>query len=239
MDGIVVDKIKELTDQARELKEVKGEKYSPVQLSRVYSDPRPKSITVKSLTGIIDYLETNIDDLDMKELLIHVVDHKNVYVYTNVHGEKNDRHIVMTAELDGLEPFPFERYLGQETFIIKCRSMFVPTDDMAAIIKYTAKIDTEAVVRTEDDGISQNVNIKKGVSGVKTERESIPSLVKLKPFRTFPEVDQPESEFLFRMDSGDGSAKCALFDADGGAWKNEARKNIADFFSSCGVAVIA
>jgi len=50
--------------------------------------------------------------------------------------------------------------------------------------------------------------------------------VKLKPYRTFNEVEQPESEFLLRLSDG---AQVALYEADGGAWKLTARRNIADY----------
>lgn len=239
MTGEVVDRIKELTDQARELKTVDGKSYSPVSLKRVYSDPRPAKIIVRSLQGIKDYLDNNIDELVMKLLLIHIVDHKTVKVLTSVYGEENERHIVIAAELEELERFPFSDFIGQERFIIKLKSMFCKTDDQESIIRYTAKIDSSSVIIAEDDGIGQNINVKKTLSGVKTERESVPSLVKLKPFRTFTEIEQPESEFLFRMKTIEEKTSCALFDADGGAWKNEARKNIAGFFENFGVAVIS
>lgn len=51
-------------------------------------------------------------------------------------------------------------------------------------------------------------------------------IVRLTPFRTFSNVEQPASDFLFRIKEG-GTA--ALFEADGGAWENEARRNIAMF----------
>lgn len=40
---------------------------------------------------------------------------------------------------------------------------------------------------------------------------------------------QPESEFIFRMKSDDRSVFCALFEADGGAWKNEAMQSIKQY----------
>jgi len=232
MEGKAVEEIRDLAIKSMELKEVDGNMYSPFDLKRVYSDPRPAAVKVKSLSGILDFLESNVDGLEMNDLILHVVDHTEVRLLTKIHGERNERHTVMIAELDGLEQFPFERFIDQEKFIIKARSMFCPTTDMDSILRYTAKIDTEAKVITSDDGITQNVNIKKGVSGVRTEREDIPSLVKLRPYRTFPEAEQPESEFLFRMRSGDGSAECALYDADGGAWRNSARANIRAFFEA-------
>jgi hypothetical protein len=239
MEGEAVKKIFDLTIKAMELKEVEGKKYSPISLHRVYSDPRPAKIIVKSLQGIKDYLNNNVDDLDMGKLMIHIVDHKTVHVLTDIHGEDNERNTVISAILEDVDRFPFSDFIGQERFIIKLKSMFVESEDQKSIIRYTAKIDAESRVITEDDGITQNVNVKLGASGVKTERDSIPSLVKLKPFRTFTEINQPESEFLFRMSTSDGKAQCALFDADGGAWKNEARKNISDFFENFGVAVIS
>ena len=53
--------------------------------------------------------------------------------------------------------------------------------------------------------------------------------VQLRPFRTFLEVEQPESEFLLRVDADKG---IGLFEADGGVWKLEAKRNIADYFAS-------
>lgn len=48
------------------------------------------------------------------------------------------------------------------------------------------------------------------------------------PFRTFLEVEQPESEFLLRVDAEKG---IGLFEADGGIWKLEAKRNIAEYFA--------
>lgn len=66
-----------------------------------------------------------------------------------------------------------------------------------------------------------------GLSGKETAL--VPNPVKLRPYRTFTEVEQPESEFVFRMKNYDGSVGCAIFEADGGAWKNRAMKNIKEY----------
>lgn len=50
-----------------------------------------------------------------------------------------------------------------------------------------------------------------------------------RPFCTFLEVEQPESEFLLRVDPDEG---IGFFEADGGIWKLEAKKNIADYFKA-------
>ena len=52
----------------------------------------------------------------------------------------------------------------------------------------------------------------------------VPNPVTLMPRRTFFEIEQPASPFIFRMQSG---PTCALFEADGGAWQQEAMQRIA------------
>lgn len=237
MNGESVNQIKELAIRSMDLKEVNGNQYSPETLVRVFSDPRPVAILVKSLTGIIDFLEANIDELDMDSLILHVVDCATVRVITKIHGERNERHSVICADLDIVKTFPFGQFMDQETFIIKCRSMFVPTDDMDRILKYTSKIDASASIKTEDDGVTQIARIKKGASGVIAENEALPVIIKLRPYRTFPDVEQPESEFLFRMNASDDSITCALFESDGGNWRNTARKNIAGYFELLEVTI--
>ena len=237
MNDEAVKSIEELTIKSMELKTVKDDQYSPVALHRVYSDPRPEPVGIKSLTGIMDFLESNVDKMDTSRLMLHIVDHTKVRIITDVCGESNKRNTVLVADLDGLTPFPFERFMDQETFIIKLRSMFGSTEDLESIIKYTSKIDDESAIRTEDDGITQNINMKKGLTGVKTERDTVPSLVTLRPYRTFPEAEQPKSEFLFRMKSIEGIVTCALFDADGGAWRNQARLNIAAYFEASDIKI--
>ena len=51
--------------------------------------------------------------------------------------------------------------------------------------------------------------------------------MELKPFRTFLEVAQPESEFILRVND---KGNIGLFEADGGVWKLEAKRNIAAYF---------
>lgn len=53
-----------------------------------------------------------------------------------------------------------------------------------------------------------------------------PNPIALRPYRTFNEVEQPESEFIFRLHEG---MTVGLFEGDGGQWRNEAIWNIAEF----------
>lgn len=81
------------------------------------------------------------------------------------------------------------------------------------------------IVSTNDNGVTQTVEARQGVA--LNALIEIKPRVMLRPFRTFLEVEQPESEFLLRVDPDEG---IGFFEADGGIWKLEAKKNIADYF---------
>lgn len=122
--------------------------------------------------------------------------------------------------------FDFGRWIDSENFIIKLQSCFEKNKDRDVMLKIVGNIKEENVNTFGDDGVSQSVVAKTGVATVADV--IVPNPVVLKPFRTFIEVDQPESEFIFRMQNG---PKCALFEADGGAWKLTAMKRIKSYLS--------
>ena len=94
----------------------------------------------------------------------------------------------------------------------------------AAIISSAVNQRSGSSVETSDDGITQKVTTEKGMS-LNSSIMSTP-IRELAPFRTFNEVRQPKSEFLFRIRDN----QFALFEADGGAWQKEAKENIREFF---------
>lgn len=82
-------------------------------------------------------------------------------------------------------------------------------------------------VSTNDNGVTQTVEARQGVA--LNALVEVKPRVLLRPFRTFLEVEQPESEFLLRVHPEEG---IGFFEADGGIWKLEAKKNIADYFNT-------
>jgi len=62
--------------------------------------------------------------------------------------------------------------------------------------------------------------------------ETVRPRVSLAPFRTFLEVEQPESEFLLRVSGAtDGQPpQIGIIEAAGGVWKLKAKQNIATYF---------
>ena len=68
--------------------------------------------------------------------------------------------------------------------------------------------------------------------GVATKAAAIvPNPVELIPYRTFQEVGQPASKFVFRIGENNDIPIFKLIEAEGGIWKNEAVSNIKRYLT--------
>ncbi|WP_339148375.1 hypothetical protein [Sutcliffiella sp. BMC8] len=178
------------------------------------------SILVRSLSGLVEYLQSDFDTED--PLMIHVVSPTEVVVFDTLNRDFNRNVLIKATAM--IPAISFDRWYDAEDFNIKLQSVFVKNEDRDVMLKVVGNIKEEAVNTVGDDGVSQSVVAKTGVASV--GNVLVPNPVLLKPYRTFVEVDQPASDFIFRMKSG---PSCALFEADGGAWKVQAMKNIKEY----------
>lgn len=213
--------------------EIDGRHYTARELQPVIYEPRPAVLQVATLTGFSDYVKANHDKVELDKAVVIVRSHTEVVLATELWGEKYERSYLIAAKVDtGLKVYPFEQYLPVEGFVIAIRSMFEPTDDAERLISYVSRIKGGKTFGLDDDGISQSATVQSGVSGALQEKETAPIIVKLRPYRTFRDITQTESEFLFRLklvDADAGVVGCALFEADGGRWRNEAILAVAAY----------
>lgn len=195
--------------------------FSKVPLKRV-EFPKTETLQVSNLTSIIDFLKTNIDNV-LEKILIQVVSPSEVRLLTRINQDRcRDEILRATAILpDNLR---YDSFIDTERFNIMLQAGFADKGDKALVLKFTGLIRDEAVKETGDTGVSQKVTIKTGVASV--GEAEVPNPVSLAPYRTFPEIEQVESKFIFRMQEG---PKAAIFEADGGAWKNKAMRRIKEF----------
>lgn len=105
------------------------------------------------------------------------------------------------------------------------RELFIPNEGTAYLLDLLSRMTDENSVSTKDNGVTQTVEARQGVA--LNALVEVKPRIQLQPFRTFLEVPQPESEFLLRVDPNEG---IGFFEADGGVWKLEAKRNIADYF---------
>lgn len=110
--------------------------------------------------------------------------------------------------------------------MIETQANFVKTADLELLLKAAGNIDKKNELAYSDDGVSQVASMTVGVA---TKADVIvPNPVRLTPFRTFQEVAQPSSDFVFRIGNGE-KPTFKLVEAENGIWKNDAIESIKQF----------
>ena len=203
---------------------VNGDMYSDKELHRIDTYyPKATCLNVHTLTSLLDYIRSEIDDMKGK-MIVAVESPTCVRLYSMLDSNR-DREYMMKAEAL-LPEFKFGQFIEQESFCIGLQSKFVSNEDRELLLKFAGTVEAGTVAQYGDDGVTQKATIKTGLA---SKGEAIlPNPVKLIPYRTFLEVEQPESEFIFRMREGRG-VECAIFEADGGAWKMKAMYAIKEY----------
>lgn len=203
--------------------------YSDKPLSRLqkHIPMVDKAINMSTLTSLVDYIKANIDTMAEK-MVVHVVDPETVELYSMLNEERDREKMAVVKAM--VPDFRFNSFMDQESFCINLQSKFIddPASDKALILKFSGTVEAGTVSEYGDDGVTQKATVKTGIA---SKGEAIvPNPVRLRPYRTFLEVEQPASDFIFRMkqDKYDG-VNCAIFEADGGAWKMAATKAIKDY----------
>lgn len=199
-----------------------GFNWTKDQLHKLPEDA-PAAFNTKSLASIVDLINKEHSHNSLNDLIIHVESPTKVSVHTVLRGHLDRFNLyVATAELPRVT---LDSYLDLEAMNILLKSAFIQNETRDLLIKALSQVVEDAIKTSADDGMSQEVTVKTGIKTL--ARMEMPTIVKLAPYRTFVEVEQPEGEFLLRLRKG---PEAALFEADGGAWKMAARKNIQNYF---------
>lgn len=235
-NGMAIQSAK--TEAANAIVEIDGFKYYWDRNNYCYrqfknplpdDEPFPNQLGFFTLDGLIDYVENNVERIIPEtgaKLILQVVDHKNVRLLSHPDKHSKERHIIVSCEAH-VPQIVFERYMDVERFNTMLLSTFIDTAPRGEVFKVVKSMTKEQKLNTSDDGVSQVITVKQGVSLASNIQFQNP--VPLMPMRTFAEVKQPESNFTLRVN---GDSEVALFEADGGAWKNEAVASIRDYLRS-------
>lgn len=226
-----IDRILELSEPA--VKDIGGDKYCDRVLRRIPRELTAAPLKVHTLTAVQDYIASGADecaeneDAIQRRFVVHVADFDQVYLYRELNSDKA-RECLLEAEI-AVPSFPFGRWMDMETFIINMQTHFAPSENRDALIRLVGTVTADEGVTLADDGMTQKVTARTGILLVK--QVDVPNPVMLAPFRTFGEIEQPESPFVFRVRK-EGDAICAaLFAADGDGWKRETILRIRDWFT--------
>ena len=192
-------------------------------------------LALNQLTGLLDWIShEGIKIQDKKDfLMVQVVSPTEVRVIGRVNNQgSRSVYVDVNAVVDNI---PFGRFLDQEDMVILLQSQFVHDeeqqtekgiDDRDILLQVVSNLRSDEVQQQTDDGVSQTVQINSGVASVSTVK--VPNPVTLIPYRTFQEIEQPASKFIFRMHEGMTSA---LFEADNSQWKVEVKHRIKAFLN--------
>lgn len=202
----------------------------------------PKPIGLSTLTGLKDYLDGNVDAVEKAKLMLHVISPTSVVLIQALDDEDLEyrRKMYASATSQATE-FQFGRWFEYDEFVVALLTQFqdLPLADApegytgetprALLLKFLGTITESVVQERDDDGVSQRVAVRQGIT--RKEQATVPSPLALRPFRTFIEVDQPEGLFVLRMrSSGEGESgkpEMSLYNADGGLWKVRAIQSVA------------
>jgi hypothetical protein len=202
-----------------------GKTYCTKNLVRYDKEEMAEPLKAASLTALVDYVKNSQHELREK-MLIQIVGPEKVKLISSLTKERN-RECLFESNVNS-NGFIFNQYYDQEDFIINMQAAFQETEDLKILLQVAGNVENNATANYGDDGVSQKTTIKKGIAS-KVD-VVVPNPVKLAPFRTFLEVQQPESEFIFRIGEGrNGEPNFKLVSADGGLWKYDAVESIKDY----------
>lgn len=210
---------------------IEGREYVTREVFDPPAEPTVRTLTVHTLTGMIDFLTDAQPRITEDTLLLHVVSPTEVHLCGLPSGREKVRNLYCAASAVVGGKFPFERFLDPETFVVNLQSQFVNTETTESILAIIGNLSDATVKTNVDDGVSQSVTIKVGIA--REANTEVKNPVELQPFRTFAEIEQPASQYILRLKRGQGNElpTVALFEVVDNRWQLEAIKAIKDFLT--------
>lgn len=209
-----------------------GRKFIDKQMTALPRDITASPLETETLTSIVDYIKSKTDNASMdpnRKFIIHIAGYNSVELYKELNEDKKRDNLISASFKES--NFPYGRFMPIENFIINLQSMFLQDDNTKSLLEFVGSVKNDSSAEQNDDGVSQRITVKSGISLAKFAK--VPNPVYLRPFRTFSEIEQPKSAFVFRIRKDDvQGVTAALFEADGSKWKHDAIAEISDYFKS-------
>ena len=203
-----------------------GHQFCSANLREVRAEvPSPVRYSVDTLEALVKLIRT--EGVAQAPLLYVRVDSARRVMVDTTYTHKEYAEFSRLPLYEAVSDVPsisVNQSISQEKAIVELQSLYAVTEDRDYLLALLSRIDVNQGVSSVDNGISQEVSVRTGA--VLKEQQIVQPIVHLQPYRTFLEVEQPASDFLLRLDK-DG--RPALYEADGGAWKLEAKRNIAAY----------
>ena len=216
-----------------QIEEISGETYI-IDKDGAYTQVKPdiecpEILSLNSLEALVWLVKREalvMYDLKKAPLFITVTKHNSVDVFCAPDPDarcfRTFLYTVNASDIPGWEP---KMALAFDEAAVALQTRFAPGGDLEYTLALLSQITTGAKVTYSDNGIATSIVTQRGVS--LQQNQTIRPIVKLRPYRTFQEVEQPEGLFLIRINE----RGITFTEADGGMWKLTARKTVADYLS--------
>jgi len=207
-----------------EFHDIDGVKYVDGRIERV-DIPESVTLHVDTLNGLLSIATAEFLPQYANNLLIHVVGPSRVDLVTKLDPVRKSRDTLAVAVCPSRDP-EFQRWRELQDMIIFLATQFVDDDNRQKLIDLIGNVRDEKITTAVDDGISQVVTVKSGVARV--NQVKVDPIITLAPVRSFPEVQQATSQFLFRMRQREEGElpQCVLVECEGTGWKLESMGHI-------------
>lgn len=208
-----------------EVVEICGKTYARGNLSRYDKPAYADAVKASTLTALVDYIGSCAAEF-RGNMLVHIVNPTKVRLISTLDAER-ERETLFETNAETSE-FQFDRWYNQEDFMINLQANFETNDDLELVMKVAGNIERKNNQTFSDDGRTQTATMNVGIAS--KADVIVPNPVELVPYRTFQEVAQPASKFVFRI--GDKEVPAfKIVEAEGGIWRNEAVSNIKEYLA--------
>jgi len=188
-------------------------------------EPQFPTIILHSLNGLADYVAGNRDKASDPKNCMIACESAQVLLVGSPAGEHRKRDLLVVVKAN-IQQAPVNQWQNLESFRITLLTGYEPTPDRDTILKFISTITDEDIKTSIDDGVSQSATARVGIASLQGVR--VPSPVELAPIRTFIEVPQPQSFFIFRMQRGKAGLECGLFEIPSN-WQRTAAVSVKEY----------
>ena len=234
MDGTAIKIIEELAIDANRVL-IDGEVYARDD----YSPVKPQhyaTLRMSTLKSLADFIAQNPQNLDFANAIIVIDPDFTVRLMGDIIPQTLDRSVYAEVKAYPSKGFEFGNRYDLESFIVALKTKFVHAADWEEVFNVARKVQIDDGVEIDDNGMSQRVTIKKGISAASLSKETIKTDYTLAPNRIFTECEQPASVFFLRLSGNkEMGISISLHETDGGDWRKTAAQNIKECLVQNGV----
>ena len=234
--ALAIDRIVELANRANEVRLIDDNHYYLDQKGELRLVPYPEiphenCTYLTSIESFCELVNRNPQKMDLTDSIITINDDFEIDLLSGFRGKELKRFTLARVTMPKVKGFLFNQFYTQEGFVISLMSQFIKhAGDWDDVFQISKRLCMENDAEITDDGMGQRVQIKKGVSAASLQSGVVKTDYSLSPYRIYTECVQPASIFFLRIHAEEGTdVKVGLFETDGGAWRVDAKKNIAAY----------